>query len=679
MPQITWPSLLGTGVVASGSRVEAVMAYQSLYRRYRPQKFSEIRGQQHIVSALKNAVAKGEVGHAYMFHGPRGTGKTTSARVLAKALNCLNLGDDSEPCGECESCVSIEEGRSFDLHELDAASNNGVEDMRDLLAKVSLGNPGNAKVYILDEVHMLTRGAENALLKTLEEPPDHVIWVLATTEPHKVVQTIRSRCQVFELGLLGADEMADHVRWVSDDAGLDVDEAAVEHVVSVGGGSVRDTLSALDRVVAAGGVVEIDESTDLLLSSLADRDAAIALASVGDALGRGKDPRTIGEGVLAGLRDAFLTSMGSASPRLTPSEALRAEEISSRMSPAALTRALEVLGTALVDMRQAPDPRVDLEVALVRLCRADADRSLDSVIERVDQLERQLAGGAPAPARVAPAPAPPAEMPAAAVAAAEPALPPAAELAPAPPVSTGGHTLPPPLTIVEPVAPVDTGPKVTGPAAAARAMLAEKTGRPAPPIESVTDADQPAPPPAPLTVAPILSPVSSVPVDDSGDDIEAELLALQPASPKEVVQLADEHLGIGKDLVIARANELLGPANGPRTPDELGRLWRSLVDELGGSGPSEMPPLAAVPDPPEPASAAMLASEPPPYDGPPVEDVAPPIAAVPDPAPSSEVAERESIDLEDLIDAPAHTEQIIEKVTEAFPGAELHIPEEPEQ
>jgi DNA polymerase-3 subunit gamma/tau len=446
-------------------------------------------------------------------------------------------------------------------------------------------------------------------------------------------------------------------------------------VVSVGGGSVRDTLSALDRVVAAGGVVEIDGSTDLLLSSLADRDAAIALASVGDALGRGKDPRTIGEGVLAGLRDAFLTSMGSASPRLTPSEALRAEEISSRMSPAALTRALEVLGTALVDMRQAPDPRVDLEVAFVRLCRADADRSLDSVIERVDQLERQLAGGAPAPARVAPAVVA-APTPAPAPPAAEPSPSPTPAPTPAPPVSTSGHTLPPPPTIAEPVAPVDTGPKVTGPAAAARAMLAEKTGRPAPPIEAVTDADKPAPPPAPLTVAPTASPVSSVPVDDSGDDIEAELLALQPASPKEVVQLADEHLGIGKDLVIARANELLGPTNGPRTPDELGRLWRSLVDELGGSGPSEMPPLAAVPDPPE--SPAGPASEPPRYDGPPIEDVAPPIAAVPDPAPSPEAAERDSIDLEDLIDAPAHTEQIIEKVTEAFPGAELHIPEEPE-
>jgi DNA polymerase-3 subunit gamma/tau len=643
------------------------MAYQSLYRRYRPQKFSEIRGQQHIVTALKNAVAKGEVGHAYMFHGPRGTGKTTSARVLAKALNCTNLGDDSEPCGQCESCVAIEEGRSFDLHELDAASNNGVEDMRDLLAKVNLGTPGNVKVYILDEVHMLTRGAENALLKTLEEPPDHVIWVLATTEPHKVVQTIRSRCQVFELGLLGAEEMAAHVRWIIEDAGLDVDDAAVDHVVSVGGGSARDTLSALDRVVAAGGVVEIDQSTDLLLFSLADRDATLALASVGDALGRGKDPRTIGEGVLAGLRDAFLTAMGSPPPRLTPPEALRAEEVSGRMTPAAMTRALEVLGTALVDMRQAPDPRVDLEVALVRLCRADADRSIDSLVERIDQLEARLHGGAGA-VSAAPAASPRVES--------VPAVPAEAESASAQPVSVHPEVdtstaLPPPPPVAAARAPESVAPKAEGPAAAARAALAQKLGRPAPPIEPVTlDADTtPPPPPPPLVgVSDAPAPSSEPAPPGAGSTSRSGLADLRPESPREVVGLAAEHLGVGKDVVVARANELLGPAEGSRSIDELSYLWQELIAEFGAS--AAPPAIAAVPDlppdlPPDPDPQPRAVGEPPPESAPEPQD--------PEGEPDAGI---EEIDLHDLVDAPAHTEQFIEKVTEAFPGAELHIPEE---
>ena len=621
------------------------MTYQSLYRRYRPQRFGEIRGQRHVVSALQNAIVKGEVGHAYLFHGPRGTGKTTSARVLTKALNCENLSPEGEPCGECESCVAIEQGRSFDLHELDAASNNKVEDMRDLLAKVNLGTPGRAKVYILDEVHMLTSQAENALLKTLEEPPDHVTWVLATTEPHKVVETIRSRCQVFQLTLLGADEMAEHVRWVSQDAGLDVSDEAVEHVVTAGGGSVRDTLSALDRVVAAGGVVEADTTTDTLAQAIAGRDVGAALAAVGDATGRGRDPRTIGEDVLAVLRDAFLATMGAPPPRLSPAQADRAEQLAALMSPAAMTRAMETLGVSLVEMRQAPDPRVDLEVALVRLCRPDADRSLDALSARVEQLERQLAGDAPIAAPSAAPPVPSAPEPV-------PTSPPTA--APA-----GG----------------------TGVAAAARRALAEKRGDappPAPPSPSVTPSAPPpvpssptsAPPPVPAPEPPSPSPIADAPAPAT--DPDASLRSLRPQSPSEVVQLAGAHLDLDRDTVVRRATEVLGPAEGTRSEDDLARLWSVLVDEVH-------PPAAPSPTPPPvlddsiPSPPAADADDPGPT--PPDDQSVEPASAE---APPVQAAD-EDVDLHDLIDAPSHTDEIIERLTEAFPGAELQTKESTEE
>ncbi|MEO0493998.1 MAG: DNA polymerase III subunit gamma/tau [Actinomycetota bacterium] len=651
------------------------MAYQSLYRRYRPQRFGEIRGQRHVVSALQNAVVKGEVGHAYLFHGPRGTGKTTSARVLAKALNCENLSPEGEPCGECESCVAIEQGRSFDLHELDAASNNKVEDMRDLLAKVSLGTPGRAKVYILDEVHMLTSQAENALLKTLEEPPDHVTWVLATTEPHKVVETIRSRCQVFQLTLLGADEMAEHVRWVSEDAGLEVSDDAVEHVVAAGGGSVRDTLSALDRVVAAGGVVEVDTTTDALAQAIADRDVAAALAAVGDATGRGRDPRTIGEDVLAVLRDAFLTTMGAPPPRLSPAQTERAGRIAALMSPAAMTRAMETLGLSLVEMRQAPDPRVDLEVALVRLCRPDADRSLDALTDRIEQLERHLAGGAPV---TAPAPAPSPQPAHAPMTAPEPATVPE-PAAPEPAPAT------PPTPTPEP-APTETG-GGSGAAAAARRVLAEKRGdtppaeTPAPPptVSSapppVPGAD-PSPPPAvpssdPEPVAEVAAPIDE-PAASIDDDPAAPLRGIRPLSPTEVVQLAGIHLDLDRDTVIRRATEVLGPASGSRSADDLAQLWNVLVDEVHPPSPAAPPsaPQSPTPEPPTPeppmpeqAADASMPSPPPFDDG--------------DPGPSP--PDDDDVDLHDLVDAPSHTDEIIERLTEAFPGAELQTKEPTEE
>ncbi len=610
------------------------MAYQSLYRRYRPQKFSEIRGQRHVIAALQNAVVKGEVGHAYLLHGPRGTGKTTSARVLAKALNCENLGADGEPCGECESCVAIENGRSFDLHELDAASNNKVEDMRDLLGKVNLGNPGRAKVYILDEAHMLTAQAENALLKTLEEPPDHVTWVLATTEPHKVVDTIRSRCQVFELSLLAADEMVDHVRWVINDAELEVDDAAVDYVVAAGGGSVRDTLSALDRVVAAGGTVEIDTSTDLVLDALGRGDVAAALAAVGDATGRGRDPRTIGESVLAGLRDAFLTEMGSPPPRITDSQKERAEHLRTLLSPAEMTRALETLGVSLVAMRQAPDPRVDLEVALVRLCRPAADPSLDAVKKRLDRIERQLVGatptGSPSSADT-PTSAPPPV----------PAIPASAP----PPVPAIPASAPPPVPAIPALA---TATAAVRPSSAkqkpglgnARRVLAEKRG----------SSDPPPPVPVPAAPPPAIPP--PIPAAIPADSTTADLRRLRPATPTEVVELAKEHLGLSRGVVTSRAKEELGPTPPDgRTPEDLARFWLGLVDEARPTPAPSPPPQPTPPPAPEPVPEQV---------------------PVPEPEP-------ETVDIDDLVDAPSHIEKFTAQVLEAFPGTEVLPVEEQER
>ena len=467
------------------------MAYQSLYRRYRPRRFSDVRDQEQVVRALRNAVREERVGHAYLFSGPRGTGKTSTARILAKALNCEHL-EGGEPCGVCESCVAIDNGTSYDVQELDAASNRGVEDVRELISRVALGSPGRTKVYILDEVHMLTKEASAALLKTLEEPPEHVVFVLATTDPHKVLPTIRSRTQHFEFRLLGAEDLAEHVRWVIGDAGLTLGDDAVEYVVRMGGGSARDTLSALERVAAAGGVIDQGEAVDDLLDAVAAGDTGAALVAVADAMASGRDPRVLGEALLARLRDVFLLRMGAPVGHLTPVEHDRASAWADQLGDRATTRALEAVGDALIEMRQAPDPRIPLEVALVKVTRVEGDQSLDGLVARIAKLEAALAGGAPAPT-AAPAPTSPPPAPAEAPPRSDPA--PAAD-APSPAAASGTRE---------------------SPAAAARAQLAAQRaargGRPAPAPSPSPSAAAPPPPPPPASssAAPEASPAPAPP------------------------------------------------------------------------------------------------------------------------------------------------------------------------
>jgi DNA polymerase-3 subunit gamma/tau len=365
------------------------MATQSLYRRFRPRKFSELYGQDHVVRALRNAVINGREGQAYLFSGPRGTGKTTTARILAKVLNCENpVG--GEPCCECDSCKAVEVGTSYDVLELDAASNNGVQEIRDIIDAAALSSPGRHRVFILDEVHMLTRAAEAALLKTLEEPPAQVVFVLATTDPQKVSETIRSRVQHLQFHLLPIDELEKYVRFVIEKAELDVDNDSIAMVLRQGGGSARDTLSALELVAAGGGEPEDAEHVEDIVRAIIARDHSAALTAVAKAMQQGRDAHTYAEDIVRLMRDCFLSIM---SPELVMLPAARVTEINAyarELGVQRIVRVMETLGSTMVEMRHAPDSRLLLEVAIVQLSSPVFDDSNENLLARISQLEEAV-------------------------------------------------------------------------------------------------------------------------------------------------------------------------------------------------------------------------------------------------------------------------------------------------
>ncbi|HEV3449930.1 MAG TPA: DNA polymerase III subunit gamma/tau [Acidimicrobiia bacterium] len=389
------------------------MAYQALYRKYRPQRFGELVGQEHVTQGLRNAVREGRVGHAYLFSGPRGTGKTTTARILAKALNCTNLGADGEPCGRCENCRAIAAGTFLDLFEIDAASKRKVDDARDLREQLAhKGFGGRRTVYILDEVHMLTKESANTLLKSIEEPPEHVVFVLATTNPEEVLPTIRSRTQHLQFTLLSPEDLVRRLADLLGREGIDFDPEALETIATAAGGSARDAESLLDQAIAgADGRLDAERVASLfgstafsrrvgVLEAIADEDAARALVALDELLDAGHEPRRVAEDLLVAARDTFLLTAGAGKVRVSAPAADQAQlaQLGERLGNAALVRVVETLGQAVVDMRgvDAADPRLVLEVALVRLSRRDAGPPLQTVVERIERLERSL--GPPAAA-----------------------------------------------------------------------------------------------------------------------------------------------------------------------------------------------------------------------------------------------------------------------------------------
>lgn len=453
------------------------MEYQALYRKYRPQRFSEVVGQGHVTETLGREVIEGKVAHAYLFSGPRGTGKTTSARILAKSLNCVDRAADGEPCNQCDSCQAITAGTSMDVVELDAASHNKVEDVRDIRVSVStVASVGGAKrVFILDEAHMLTKAAGNALLKTLEEPPDHVHFVLATTEPYKLLDTIRSRSQRFDFQPVSIETLADHLQHIADLEGYEVADGSLLSVARHAGGSVRDSLSLLEQVAALGAGT-IDDAGVRRALGLAGRDAYVRIAEamaasdaqaglvlVSELASSGIDLRQFVGDAVAFFRGVFLAQYGEDIESVVDEPADVVADwrtVAAKLAPADVLRAVDLLSEALIKLREGREERLMLELAMLKLTRPEVSDDPASLSARIARLE---GGARPAPA-AQPAEVRPAAAPVATPVQSEPAVEPAAPEPIAQPTESGQNLSPEPQ-VEEPEPVAETPGDVEPPAA----------------------------------------------------------------------------------------------------------------------------------------------------------------------------------------------------------------------
>lgn len=379
------------------------MAYVSLYRKYRPSSWDKVIGQNHIVKTLVNQIESGTVGHAYLFTGTRGTGKTSSAKIFARAVNCLHPVNGS-PCGECDVCKAIAGNNNIDIIEMDAASNNGVDEIRDLKESVQFPpTVGKYKVYIIDEVHMLSPSAFNALLKTLEEPPSHVIFILATTEVHKLPQTILSRCMRFDFRLVSAKELAEQLARIFDDLGYAYEPAALDIIASHGEGSVRDTLSLADMCLSyapekltVADVLEVLGASDYqtlekLSRAILSGDVATVLSETENVYARGKGLVTLNKELCDFFRELItVKNVPSYRGSLLPEEYELIKNLASGFDNYRISRVTDLLARAENELRYTSQPRVVFEAILVQATEMKTELNIDALLSRVDALEKQL-------------------------------------------------------------------------------------------------------------------------------------------------------------------------------------------------------------------------------------------------------------------------------------------------